>query len=227
MPGPHIKIPLQLSDSPATSKLRRVLRERGYFPINVQSLVAEGIMFRLFVLAATQAVKLRLKGMKIDDLAELLGSHQAAAAAEEAGLVTVHKEGLRLIDLGNPTIVDDPKQKEVSTNVGNAILKEWNRIAKAKGLSRVIAIDARLPVIQTRMRHDGFVQQWTKAMKVIEKSPFHCGQNDRGWKASLDWFLGTKHGVPNWIRLLENEGNLPAVVTEEDDQVPHYLRGLE
>lgn len=225
MAGPQIKIPLQLSDSPSTAKLRKVLRERAYFPINCQSLVAEGIMFRLFVLSATQAVKARLKGMTIEDLGEVLGSHAAAAAAEEAGIVKVYKEGLLLWDL-HSAVVSDPQTEATSTALAEEILREWNKLAKAKRLSSVLSMTPRLPVIQTRMRHDGFAQQWRKALKVIEKSGFHCGQNDRGWKASLDWFLGTKHGVPNWMRLLENEPNLPAVVTEEDD-VPHYLRRID
>jgi hypothetical protein len=225
MPGPTIRIPLNLSDSPATRKLRKVLRERSVIPSSVQSLVAEGIMIRLIVLSKTQAVRSKINGISLEDMGEMLGAMEAAESAHEAGLISEVNGGIKITSLESSPIQDDTPNESVRA-VGKEIFEAWNKLAKEKKLATVLSIDSRLPIIATRMKQRGFVEQWRRAMKIVGKSAFHCGSNDRGWKAKLDWFLTTKAGVPNWMRLIENEGTIPAVVEDEEDNTPLYLRGL-
>jgi hypothetical protein len=43
--------------------------------------------------------------------------------------------------------------------------------------------------LQIRINDEFFAANWKTAMDKISKIPFCMGQNDRGWKASFDWFL--------------------------------------
>lgn len=225
MPGPTIRIPLSLSDAPATTKLRKVMRDRLFFPAVAHALIAEGIVVRLIIMSKTQAVRSKIPGVTIDDMAEMLGSTEAAVSAVEAGLISEVNGGIRIFSIGTTEIRDD-RPSEAVCSVGKEIFEAWNKIAKEKRLAKVLSIDSRLPTIAIRMKEEGFVTQWKRSLRIVGKSGFHCGNNDRGWKATLDWFLNTKGRVPNWMRLIENEGTIPAVVEDEEDNTPLYLRGL-
>lgn len=42
---------------------------------------------------------------------------------------------------------------------------------------------------KTRLADSFFRERWKEAVALIPASPFLLGQNDRGWKADIDWFL--------------------------------------
>jgi hypothetical protein len=43
--------------------------------------------------------------------------------------------------------------------------------------------------LRKRLEECGGLSGWTEAMERASKSPFLCGSSDRGWRASLDFFL--------------------------------------
>ena len=66
----------------------------------------------------------------------------------------------------------------------------WNAAAQKSGLPQCLIIsDKRRRQIQARLRDDFFVENWRSALVKISDSPFCKGTNDRGWKASFDWFI--------------------------------------
>lgn len=51
-----------------------------------------------------------------------------------------------------------------------------------------------------------FVDQFTRAVIKAQKTPFLCGEGDRGWKADFDWFIANDRNV---IRVLEGRYDSP------------------
>ncbi len=75
--------------------------------------------------------------------------------------------------------------------LGERFVEEWNAIAKKAGIPGVVSISngTRKLAICARRKDEFWVENWQEAMDRIPKSPFLCGENDRGWKANVDWFL--------------------------------------
>ncbi len=220
MPGPTIRTPMYLKDDPRTIRLKRVLNNRTKFGAAANALIAEGIIVRLTVLAATQSVKGKLS-MSVEELAAYLDSKVAAGSVIECGLVEENDGKLKLVGFPSRKAENVPPPPE-AIGIADEIQNEWNDLAEKKDLPVALTITSRLPVIAQRLKDQGFVKGWKKALAVLGKSAWHCGKNDRGWKASIDWFLGTKGGTPNWQRLLENKD---ALLSGDTERVPHYLRG--
>jgi len=49
--------------------------------------------------------------------------------------------------------------------------------------------DARRRALKARLRDPAWLEQALEAIRRIPKSPFLCGQNERGWRANIDWLL--------------------------------------
>jgi hypothetical protein len=63
----------------------------------------------------------------------------------------------------------------------------WNDTAV---LPRCLVVsDKRRRVMSARFKDEFFNANWKQAIERCRKSSFCCGENDRGWKASLDWFI--------------------------------------
>lgn len=43
--------------------------------------------------------------------------------------------------------------------------------------------------LKARLADTDWRDTWREAIDRVAESPFCCGENDRGWKATLDWFL--------------------------------------
>jgi len=70
------------------------------------------------------------------------------------------------------------------------VVDTWNELAAAHGLPRALKITAsRRKAIKTRLSDPDWRASWREALAAIPSSPFLIGQNDRGWRANLDWFL--------------------------------------
>lgn len=69
-------------------------------------------------------------------------------------------------------------------------VNEWNELAGDAGLPAVRSLTAqRKRSLQARLRELGSREAWTNALMVIAKTPFCCGENDRGWRANFDFVL--------------------------------------
>lgn len=66
------------------------------------------------------------------------------------------------------------------------ILEAWNAIAPVRCL---VMSDKRRHQTEDRWQDDFFREHWRSAIEIICASKFCCGDNDRGWKASYDWFV--------------------------------------
>lgn len=75
----------------------------------------------------------------------------------------------------------------------------WNELARKRGLRIAKSVDrARRGAIKARLS-DGGMEAWREALAAVERSP-HCrGENDRGWRADIDFVCQPK----SWRRLLE------------------------
>jgi hypothetical protein len=82
----------------------------------------------------------------------------------------------------------NPGEAEASSSSDvRQAFETWNALALRLGLPRARNLDdARKKAIRTRLREGGLAA-WTRALQAIEQSP-HCrGDNDRGWRADLDF----------------------------------------
>lgn len=67
------------------------------------------------------------------------------------------------------------------------VFEAWNKLA---GIPRCLVLsDARRRKLESRLRDPFFVANWRFALNKVQASPFCRGENDRGWRASFDWFL--------------------------------------
>lgn len=68
-------------------------------------------------------------------------------------------------------------------------IEAWNAMANESGVHRVGKLTPdRRKKINTLLRRHG-IDDITEAIWAVPQSPFCCGQNDRGWKADLEFFL--------------------------------------
>ena len=75
----------------------------------------------------------------------------------------------------------------------------WNEMAGGRGLAQVVKLtERRRKAIKARLDEFG-LDGWRKALAAVAGSPFHCGENDRGWRADLDFVSGES----KFVALLE------------------------
>lgn len=78
------------------------------------------------------------------------------------------------------------------------LVEAWNTMAKQAGVHKARLTPERRKKINPFLRRHS-VDDITEAIWAVPRSPFLCGQNDRGWKADLDFFLQPK----SFTRILE------------------------
>lgn len=66
------------------------------------------------------------------------------------------------------------------------IFEEWNKL---EGMTHAVQLsDKRRHMISARLKEPFFVENWRAAMTRCQQSAFCRGQNNRGWKADIEWF---------------------------------------
>ena len=82
---------------------------------------------------------------------------------------------------------------------GQRVVEAWNQMAQRAGLPRVkLMTQGRATHLRKRIEQVG-LDGMLEAVALVEQSAFCCGENDRGWCASLDFILQQS----SLIRLLE------------------------
>jgi len=61
--------------------------------------------------------------------------------------------------------------------------------------------------LKTRCNDPEFVINWQEAVTLLSQSPFHTGENDRDWRADVDWFLKNDK---NWLKIMERKEEISA-----------------
>lgn len=87
----------------------------------------------------------------------------------------------------------------------NELFERWNVLAKSCGLPTAAQItQKRRAAAQARIKA-GLLDRWPEFATALEASRWHRGENDRGWRANVDWLLRPD----SWIGLLERAGPAP------------------
>lgn len=112
----------------------------------------------------------------------------------------------------NPVTVSHGESRHVTTeekrrdknidsptvNSGKGVFREeiekaidnWNTMAERLGLAAVRdRTEQRKKAVGMRLKQIGGLVAWNEALCELSEQPFCCGENDRGWKATFDWFL--------------------------------------
>lgn len=73
------------------------------------------------------------------------------------------------------------------------ILEGWNDLADTCGLPKAGKLTGgRLRQAQARLREYPAIEDWRRAFKHIHDTPFLRGENERGWRADIDFLLQAK-----------------------------------
>lgn len=79
-------------------------------------------------------------------------------------------------------------------------IEEWNALAEELGLPKVQVVNKpRLRELKNRLKEAGGIEGWRYALDMIRKSSFCQGDNDRGWRANIDFMLRQSR----FIKLME------------------------
>lgn len=74
----------------------------------------------------------------------------------------------------------------------------WNDFSHLPRITKMT--EGRVARLRRRMKDEEFAIEYPKALRYMARTPFYIGENDRGWRASVDWFLKNDE---NWRKPLE------------------------
>ena len=84
---------------------------------------------------------------------------------------------------------EDAKTDANTTATGHVLADIWN-LHVVDPIPRVHSVSkTRLRKAKERWKENPSREYWVEVMKKIRQSSFCRGQNDRGWKANIDWLL--------------------------------------
>ena len=69
------------------------------------------------------------------------------------------------------------------------ILQEWNEFASRVGFHQSLGRGPVLKTLQKKVKEPGWEEAFRGCFPYLEGTAFYRGENDRGWKAGLDWLL--------------------------------------
>lgn len=112
-----------------------------------------------------------------------------------------------LIDSKFITIITEPLQEqyrnvtpetETETEIYSLFQTKWN---SKETLPKIVSFsDSRRRQLNTRLKDSVFADRWPEVIEKLSVSKFHTGQNERGWRATVDWIL---HNDKNYLKILE------------------------
>jgi hypothetical protein len=72
----------------------------------------------------------------------------------------------------------------------SSVVGAWNEMARRNGLKQAAKITSeRLGKLDARLEEHGGPAALVAAIALVPSMPFLLGQGEKGWKATLDWFL--------------------------------------
>lgn len=110
----------------------------------------------------------------------------------------------------NEYISNPPEPSEAKASpspFADQIVSEWNAGPAANGARKATRLDnSRKTLLKARLR-DYSETEILSAMANLAANKFHCGENDRGWRVNLGWFLKAE----NFLKSVEmDDGAKPA-----------------
>jgi len=156
---------------------------------------------------------MRDKGLSFDDVIDIARSMESRSkAAERQARYRRRKAG----DVTNDDVTRDVTQpplnevsnppdspQDISDEISPPALKlnghkpeiepehlveAWNAMADQAGVPKARLTPERRKKIRTFVKHRT-IEDITEGIWAVPRIPFLCGENDRGWKADLDFFL--------------------------------------
>lgn len=69
------------------------------------------------------------------------------------------------------------------------VVQAWNASVEGTNLPKARETTPRRRTIATRLKEKGWIEDFRIAAAFVASSPFHCGDNDRKWTATIDYLL--------------------------------------
>ena len=162
---------------------------------------------------------------------EAATDRRSAGAKRQARYRERSKAGLAQPGMFAPADVECdpllPLEFEIIPPLADRVVGAWNLAAERAGLSAVRKLDdSRKARLATRVRAHG-EQAVFEAIANLAASRFHCGANERGWKATLGWLLESPANFLKALELGERGGGAPASRTMSAAERAAYLEQLD
>lgn len=107
---------------------------------------------------------------------------------------------------------NDKKEEKGESASGKSapyeVVDTWNRLTNSK----CTLTGGREQAIAKRLKDKFFSEQWLNGIEKLAGSPFLRGENERKWKATLDWFLKPQ----NFLKVIEGNFDDSAKDSRED-----------
>jgi hypothetical protein len=114
---------------------------------------------------------------------------------------------------------EEKEEKASPLALAIQVFDGWNEMAERSGLPKCLVMsDQRRRKLVIRIGNEFFKSNWRQALKRVEQSSFCRGDSERGWKASLDWFM-----QPDSVAKLM-EGKYDSVRQPNGTPTLHHLR---
>lgn len=110
----------------------------------------------------------------------------------------------------------NPKSPPIVPPFSEKFVDAWNGAAKRSGLTTAMPLTAeRKAKLKRRVAEFGEDALLTAIAKLAE-SPFHCGENDRAWRADIGWLLRSSENVAKALELSDRPPRNPAPPASND-----------
>lgn len=125
------------------------------------------------------------------------GRHSPSSSSEEEGVSPAGADEPPEADQEKAADPPPAKVKREPPEIPSALLNEmaaaWNSMARIHGMPQVSEVTTKRAAalrarIKERWSRDP-MGMWTRYLEAIAASPFLRGENDRGWKANIDWAI--------------------------------------
>mgnify|MGYP000266679232 CR=1 FL=1 len=114
------------------------------------------------------------------------------------------------------------KPTEQPFSVTDKFIEHWNSF---DNLPRVRALSkGRRAKLLSRMKEKSFRENWKEIVRKLSESAFHTGQNDRGWRASIDWIIKNDE---NYLKILELPCLMDGATREIDEDELDLILGVK
>lgn len=153
-----------------------------------------------------QKAETRWEAVRAEKAGEIKSGNADGNAEHHAGSMPISKipepepNPERISDADASSVVSaKPKPTSRPLDEIKTAFEAWNALADRKRLPKARSLDqARRKAIRSRLA-DGGLDAWRQALAAVERSPLCRGENDRNWRADLDFVCQPK----SWRRLLE------------------------
>ncbi len=86
-------------------------------------------------------------------------------------------------------VTSEAEKPATVTSKAEQVIGIWNETAKGTNLPTCRLTSKREKIIRVRLKEKGWLEDFRAACMFLRSSGFHRGQNDSGWKASVDFVL--------------------------------------